>query len=168
MTVQALLDRLDSVRSRGTGRYKAKCPAHPDKTPSLSIRETHTRTLLHCFSGCTPEEILAALRLEWKDLFKDTPTPRGQRLTPKPQKLDLIAAAHRFELAALDRRLRADVVLQTATNFKIDELSEQQFDRVLNAVARAYADRERAEFLETVADDFRMKAFHEREALHAT
>lgn len=167
MNVEMLFARLDGVRSRGAGKFIARCPAHQDKSPSLSIREGIDRILLHCFAGCQPESIVAALGLEMRDLFTDTPTSHGQRSTPRPQRLDLVAVAFRFELAALDRRLRADTVLMAVANFTIEALSEEQLDRLMNAVASAYQDRERAEFLEVVAHDFRTKAFHERMERHA-
>lgn len=166
MTGQTLAELLDDVRSCGTGRWKACCPAHADNSPSLSIRESNARILLHCFSGCTPEEIVAALGLEMRDLFVDSPISHGQRPTLKLEKLDLVNTAFRFEMAALDRRLRADAVLEAVGNFNGD-LSDQQRDRLMNAVAHAFEDRERAEFLETVADDFRWKAFEEGRKAYA-
>lgn len=167
MRVDDLLQRLDGVRSRGTRRYSARCPAHADKSPSLSIREVDGRILLYCFAGCSAEEIAVALGIETRDLFTDNPLPRGQRPTPKPQKLDLVDVAFRFEMAALDRRLRAERVLKAVAGFDTDELSDSQRDRLMKAIARAFDDQNRAEFLETVADDFRMKAFHERTERHA-
>lgn len=167
MTLTDLLNRFDGVRSRGTGRWSARCPAHRDKSPSLSIREADGKTLLHCFAGCTPGEIVGALGLNLKDLFTDNAISHGQRPTPKPQKLDLSAVAFRFEIAALDRRLRADAVLNAVTKFANVAITDVERDRLMNVVARAYAYRDRAEFLEAVADDFKVKAFHEREEHHA-
>lgn len=167
MTMEAFLACLEGVSSRGSDQYIARCPAHGDKSPSLSIREVDGKVLLHCFAGCTPEEIVGALGLSLKDLFANSPTPRGQRPTPKVQKLDLFDVAFRFEMAALDRRLRAERVLKAVANSNSDDLSNSQRDRLMKAIARAYDDLDRAEFLETVADDFRMKAFHERTERHA-
>ncbi|MDP3939374.1 MAG: toprim domain-containing protein, partial [Deltaproteobacteria bacterium] len=49
-----LLPRLDGVRPAGPGRYTARCPAHDDRTPSLSVREgANGRPLFHCFAGCS-------------------------------------------------------------------------------------------------------------------
>ena len=39
-----------------------RCPAHPDKTPSLSVRLGDRAILFHCFAGCTSRAILAALK----------------------------------------------------------------------------------------------------------
>jgi hypothetical protein len=65
-----ILDRLDRVKPVGTGRWMARCPAHLDRTPSLSIRETdHGLVLLHDFGGCEIGDVLAALGLELRDLF---------------------------------------------------------------------------------------------------
>ena len=59
-----LLSRLDGVRRTGSGRWIARCPAHDDRRPSLSVRELDDgRTLLHCFSGCSPDAVLDAIGL---------------------------------------------------------------------------------------------------------
>lgn len=69
--IDCVLDRLEGVRRGGKGRYMARCPAHPDRRPSLSVRDGETRVLLHCFAGCQTEDVLAALGLGWRDLFED-------------------------------------------------------------------------------------------------
>jgi hypothetical protein len=70
MTAEALLDRLDAVRPTGPGRWIAKCPAHPDRRASLSIREADDdKTLLHCFAGCSVHDVVAAAGVELGDLF---------------------------------------------------------------------------------------------------
>lgn len=133
----------------------------------MSIREVDGKLLVHCFAGCTPEEIVGALGLDLKDLFTDSPTLRGEWPTPKPQKLDLVAVAFRFEMAALDRRLRAERVLKAVANFNSDELSDSQRDRLMKAIARADDDQDCAVFLETVADDLRITAYQQRNVHHA-
>ncbi len=167
MTIANFLNRLECVRTRASSRWLARCPAHLDRNPSLSICEAGSKILLRCFAACETSQILAALGLELKDLFTDTPVHPGQRPTPKSQRPDLVAVVFRFELAALDRRLRADAVLKAVADFNGNDLSDEDRDRIINVVARAYADVDRAKFLETVADDFRMKAFHERTDRHA-
>jgi len=39
-----------------------RCPAHPDRTPSLSVRVGARSLLFKCFAGCTGLEILQAIR----------------------------------------------------------------------------------------------------------
>lgn len=81
MRVDALLTRLDRVRQSGPGRWVACCPAHEDKSPSLSIRElADGRVLLHDFAGCDVGEIVAAIGLELSDLFPPTQGDDRQRL----------------------------------------------------------------------------------------
>jgi len=70
-----LLNRLDGLRDNGRGRWMARCPAHDDRSPSLSIRETDDGIiLLRCFAGCSAADMLAAVGLELRDLF---PEPLG-------------------------------------------------------------------------------------------
>jgi hypothetical protein len=65
-----LLDRLDGVKRSGDLRWMAKCPAHLDKTPSLSIRaQDDGRVLIHCFAGCPSIDVLQAIGLDFGDLF---------------------------------------------------------------------------------------------------
>jgi len=69
----ALVDQLDKVVSIGPNRWKACCPAHADKSPSLSIRQLEDgRVLLHCFAGCSAEEVVGSVGFDMQDLFPDT------------------------------------------------------------------------------------------------
>jgi hypothetical protein len=68
--VALLLSRLDQVKETARGKWQARCPAHDDKSPSLSIKETGDGTvLLKCWSGCTANEIVDGVDLELSDLF---------------------------------------------------------------------------------------------------
>jgi hypothetical protein len=51
------------------GRWMAQCPAHDDRSPSLSIREEEDRVLLHCFAGCEVVDVCNALGLSLSALF---------------------------------------------------------------------------------------------------
>jgi len=79
-TLQNLLSRLDKVRSSGSNRYLACCPAHEDRSPSLAISSADDRLLIHCFAGCSPDEILTALDLDMSALF-DEPLRHTKPLT---------------------------------------------------------------------------------------
>ena len=91
MTAEDLAKLLDARRS-GRG-WVARCPvpSHKDHSPSLSIRQGHRGVLIHCFRSCSLNEILAALKLSWRDLFSGPP--------PSPEQ------ARR---AALERQQRED------------------------------------------------------------
>jgi hypothetical protein len=39
-----------------------RCPAHDDRSPSLSVRVGNRRLLFHCFAGCSTGSVLRALR----------------------------------------------------------------------------------------------------------
>jgi hypothetical protein len=71
VTADELVERLDGVRARGPGRWSARCPAHEDRSPSLSILATDDRVLVHCFAGCAVPSICAAVGIELRDLFHD-------------------------------------------------------------------------------------------------
>jgi hypothetical protein len=58
-----VLARLDLVRRSPRG-FMARCPAHDDRVPSLSVRELYDRVALHCFAGCLEADVWRALDLE--------------------------------------------------------------------------------------------------------
>jgi len=60
--LQDILSQLDNVSGAGEG-YKASCPAHDDKTPSLSITEKSDKVLFHCHAGCSQQAVMAALNM---------------------------------------------------------------------------------------------------------
>lgn len=65
---------------RNGAEWSVRCPAHEDRSPSLSIGLGEDgRFLLHCFVGCSPESIVKAVGLTMRDLF-----PPGSRGRPRP------------------------------------------------------------------------------------
>ncbi len=72
MSTDTLLLHLTGIKETGAGRYLACCPAHLDKRPSLAIRELDDeRVLIHCFAGCSVEEVLHAVGLELDALYPE-------------------------------------------------------------------------------------------------
>jgi len=65
----SLLPRLEHVRETSPGQWVSRCPAHVDKSPSLSIRQVEDRLLVHCHAGCEPGHVLAAVGLSLADLY---------------------------------------------------------------------------------------------------
>lgn len=76
-----ILDALDD-RDRGPrqsgGSWLARCPAHDDRKPSLSVRQVEGHALIFCQAGCAAAEVMTALDLTLRDLYDD---PRGATYT---------------------------------------------------------------------------------------
>lgn len=124
-----ILDRLDGVRDKRQGNYLACCPAHEDKSPSLSIKFCGDgRVLLHCFAGCDIEAICGALGLRLSDLMPGGPLdnhvkPVRHRLNPSDA------------LAALDHEALV-VSLIAADVHEHKEIDEATWNRLARAVNR--------------------------------
>ncbi len=84
MIADALLSRLDGVRPTGQDQWVARCPAHEDRDPSLSIAEKDDRVLIHCHAGCYVSEVVDAVGLKITDLFP----PREHRGKPVKRRPD--------------------------------------------------------------------------------
>ena len=70
MSADNLLSSLDKVKRTGQGKWLACCPSHSDKNASLSVRELEDgRVLVHCFAGCSVEEVLGAVGLTFDALY---------------------------------------------------------------------------------------------------
>lgn len=71
--VNNILGRLNKVRNgKLNDSWLACCPAHEDRSPSLSIRElSDGKILLHCFAGCSIGDVLGALGMTIDELFPE-------------------------------------------------------------------------------------------------
>jgi hypothetical protein len=126
MSMETVVDRLGARRT-SPGRFIAKCPAHPDSSPSLAISSGRDgRVLMRCFGGCSLAAVLTSSGLTLSDLFAGPPPTREQ----------LIAAETERAQADAARRQRAQ-----AEREYIDRLREGYREResALTRVARKVA-----------------------------
>jgi hypothetical protein len=114
-------------------------------------------------------EFPEALRLVASVLGGLTPYSYGSFFGPapvsRPARVDRSALAFRFQLAALDRRIRAERIIEIAKEIDVSVLNDQDLDRALWCVAQAHTDVKRAELFEHVADEIRRRDFAERRSL---
>jgi hypothetical protein len=114
MNLEAILDRLSGERRNGSG-WMARCPAHEDRSPSLSIRKENGKILLHCFGGCSIEAVCAALEIKVRELFDK----RSEMHKPKPRivrETEKRITWLRSRLTPGDRERAVTVVLADETN----------------------------------------------------
>jgi hypothetical protein len=129
--IDNVLARLSKVRQRQPGQWSACCPAHADRGPSLSVRETpEGAVLLHCFAGCSAPAVAAELGLDIADLFppRDKPTGNEPKRIPR-----LLTAGQALEL--LDRE--ANLLAVAAANVLHGvALNQNDVVRVIQAAGR--------------------------------
>jgi hypothetical protein len=81
MKIDLILSRLESVKNTGDNKWIARCPSHQDKSPSLAIKYTENKILLHCFAGCGADDVLAAIGLDFTALFDEIPGNNNKRVS---------------------------------------------------------------------------------------
>lgn len=82
MSADALISRLEGVRRRGPGAWVARCPAHEDRSPSLTVSEVSDgRVLVHCFAGCSFDEIVGAAGVDMDEMFPPSEHDKSAPLT---------------------------------------------------------------------------------------
>ena len=170
MTTDEVLSRLDGVKRAGQG-YQSHCPAHADRTPSLSIRTAEDgRVLLHCFSGCTVEAICQAIDCRVADLF---PEERGEGHTPtrrrhKSPRFDWEAMAFQFRFHADGLWLQAQAAVNDLVGLNVSQWTDDDRAAAMEVVGRAYADLSRAELLEDVAIGIRQRGLEQERKRYAS
>ena len=113
MTAADVAARL-GARPAGDGRWVARCPAHHDRSPSLSIAAgAGERGLLLCRAGCSTADVLRAAGLSWRDIG-GAPTSPADRARLRAERVARTAAedaARRRERGRYDLLRRADAAL---------------------------------------------------------
>ena len=111
--MNALIQSLEGVRERSDGQYYAKCPAHEDRSPSLSVKLVGDGTvLIHCFGGCEALDVLRAVGLEWSDLFPEKFEAQPQRHRHNPADLlKLVTHESTFLLLCAQHMAKGDPLL---------------------------------------------------------
>lgn len=91
-----LLNLLQGVKRTGKGQWLAKCPAHEDRSPSLSVRCCDDgRWLVHCFAGCDTHAVLDAMSLEVADLFPEPIYHKAKPLHTRITAMDALKGVSR-------------------------------------------------------------------------
>ncbi len=135
-----LLSRLEGTRRGGKG-WMARCPAHTDKSASLSVAETSDGTvLLHCFAGCHALSIVQAVGLTMADLFPNKPKPA----TPEERRENRRAVLQADWNAALGVLSHEATVVLCAAAYaqRGEDLADDDHHRLDVAVERIHAARE--------------------------
>ena len=141
----AELARTVRARRTGKGKWVARCPAHPDRTPSMAIAEGKKGVLVRCMSqGCDTKSILDALGLGWGDLFAGKPTPAiRERLSLEDQyealdrQLGLIAVLGAIDgkpayWNAAEKRIKAEID-QLRCRLEPEKVYQEWRERMLKA-----------------------------------
>lgn len=140
MTADEFVSRLEKVRRTGRGTWIACCPAHEDRTPSMTIREADDgRILLHCFAGCDVSAITGAVGVELHELFPDS---REDYTAPLRRSFP---AADVLEALVGETFYVAYMAAAMAGGYQLEErdklILEQACDRVMEARRLALGER---------------------------
>jgi len=129
-----LLSKLDKVRSNGKGKWLACCPAHPDKSPSLAIKETEDgKVLIHCFSGCHVSDVIGAIGLELSDLMPDDPTYKKGSKPPAFNRYEM------FDRIAYEAIILSMAIRQLLSGKTLDVKDQERVvlaENTINDIAR--------------------------------
>lgn len=105
-TLSALREHGHEPKRTGAG-WSCRCPAHDDRTPSLSIHAGDDgRALVKCHAGCTVDAVCGAIGLRPADLFTPDPSrrnghaPRSRRVSTSTQTRPAVPAGDSVDVDA--------------------------------------------------------------------
>jgi hypothetical protein len=136
MDIEELLQRLDKVKKTGPNKWQARCPAHPDKTPSMSIKlgDDGQTILLHDFGGCSISDICGSIGIELTELFPPREND-GWKPQEKPVKIGTLKFGAIDALRCLASE--ANILLLLACDMAEGRvLSPEEIDRLTTSVSR--------------------------------
>lgn len=123
----------------GAGRWKAHCPAHNDRSPSLSIRlGDDGRVLVLCRAGCSLDSILAALKLARRDLFAGPPPTPAQAAAIQAAREahhQAVRAERKARLAASDRATKLQAVVNALASTLVRSPENTALARLLHSTS---------------------------------
>jgi hypothetical protein len=129
MSADTLLFLLSKVKRTKPNSWLACCPAHDDRSPSLTVTElADGRVLIHCFAGCDANEVLGAVGLDMTDLF---PANNNQHFTKGERRP--------FVTADIFRAVASEVMIVYLSGnamTKGETLSDVDMQRLLQATSR--------------------------------
>jgi 5S rRNA maturation endonuclease (ribonuclease M5) len=85
VTAKEVAGVLEKSKPMGVGKFQACCPAHEDKTPSLTITDAPDKLLWKCHAGCSQEDVAAAIERKGINL-RPAIKPQPLNLKPKQSK----------------------------------------------------------------------------------
>lgn len=108
MAFEEILSRIPGLVRSGRG-WVARCPAHEDNRPSLSVTVNEGKLLLRCFKGCQFKDIIASLGIKASDCFYD----------PLPERNFPVHEAARYRYTDEEGRHIYDVVRMEPKDFRV-------------------------------------------------
>lgn len=127
--IEEILSRLDKVKRSGPNNWMACCPAHDDRSPSMTIHAADDgRIAVFCHAGCSFEEIKDAVGLGWEPWFPPKQAEDRAPLIRRP-----FPAGDVLEALAAEVQI---VTLICCDMHKKKEISEDDYTRLWVAYER--------------------------------
>jgi hypothetical protein len=127
--INNLLNKLNKVKRTSTNQYIACCPAHDDKSPSLSITDKGDgKILINCYAGCGTEDVLDSIGMSFEDIMP--PKVIEHKVAPIKQR---VYASDALKVIQLESR----IVIMAAYELRRNKpMTEQDLARLELAMER--------------------------------
>ena len=126
--MHSILSHFNKVRATSkSGSYNCLCPAHDDRSASLSIKICDDgRVLIHCFAGCDIQNILSSVGLTLDDII--------------PQRIDLLKPSGKaFNPFAILKTMKDEALFVYMCAREVEEgrtLQSSDKDKLLNTIGK--------------------------------
>lgn len=139
--IEDILSRLEKVKRTGRNNWLACCPAHDDRSPSLTIHASDTgKVVVKCFAECSFESIVNAVGLGWEPWYPPKQdgdfSPAIRRPFPAADVLEAVAN-ETFYVAYMAATMAQGYQLEPRDKVILD----QAYDRIMEARRLALGER---------------------------
>jgi hypothetical protein len=129
MSIENILSRLNKVKRSGHNQFMACCPAHEDRSPSLSIKDAGDgRILINCLAGCSSIDVLGAIGMDFADVMPAKAVEH--KISPQPIK---IFATDAIRAIKFESQIVGIAAIELSKGNPLDEADHQ---RLLLAIER--------------------------------
>jgi len=133
---EMFLSRLSGVKNTGRDKWLAICPAHDDRSPSLSIKQIDERILIRCFAGCGYLDVLAAVGLDASALFPDKVSNPYEKKKPAPR----FSKAELFDLVVQEGGIVALAFNDLMLGLTLSDTDRERAIDAYNAIMRLHCE----------------------------
>lgn len=161
--LQLVLDRT-RAKQAGPNQWEARCPAHDDREPSLSVARGEDKpVVLFCHAGCELDAIASALHLDPRELSVEPADPFEQKVATEQFRIEVreearrrVASAQigRYELPAEDWTFAQDLAEpRPDTKYTVAELHLAGGNTLLTSAFKAGKTTLALNLARSLADD---------------
>jgi hypothetical protein len=138
--IHLVLSKFEGVKQTAPNKWLAKCSAHSEKHASLGFKLTEEDSIImHCFAGCDTSAVLAAVDLEFSDIFPQKTACIYDSTKPRP-KAPRFSKSELFDLLVIEALILAMVFEAIRNHGSVSAADVERAQKAFDCVMRLHCE----------------------------